>query len=136
MTIVIEETEETVGLYTHAILNETLLEQYLEMDAKVSKDRLLPRLYRVFEKNFPDYLKVLTQAVQSHDPEQVSHMIHKMLGMAHNIGALRLSQILLHWEQLSVENKMQINEQTLEHLWNEFKTAEAALGQYIKIEEH
>jgi HPt (histidine-containing phosphotransfer) domain-containing protein len=120
----------------HAVLNETLLAQYREMDAKMSKDHLLPRLYHVFEKNFPDYLGKLTQAVQAHDPDQISHYIHKMLGMAHNIGAYRLSQILLHWEQLSLDNKMEIDTTVLDQLAIEFKKAETALEQYIEGGKH
>lgn len=118
------------------ILNEDLLAQYREMDARMSKDKILPRLFQVFEKNFPDYLARLAEGLEVRNPEQVNHFVHKMLGMSHNIGALRLSQILLHWEQSSLENKMQIDTHALDQILQEFKTAESALEQYIREREH
>lgn len=118
------------------ILNEDLLAQYREMDARMSNNKMLPRLFQVFEKNFPDYLARLAEGLEVRNPEQVSHFVHKMLGMSHNIGALRLSQVLLHWEQLSVEDKMQIDTHVLDQILQEFKTAENALEKYIKEREH
>lgn len=136
MVNTIEQKDEHADLSSQSILNEDLLAQYREMDARMSKDQILPRLFHVFEKNFPDYLAKLTEGLQGHDPEQVTHFVHKMLGMSHNIGALRLSQILLHWEQSPVEDKMRIDTHALDQILKEFKTAENALEQYIKTREH
>lgn len=131
-----DEKDEPVDPSSQSILNEDLLAQYREMDARMSKDRMLPRLFHVFEKNFPEYLAKLTEGLETQNPEQVNHFVHKMLGMSHNIGALRLSQILLHWEQSSLENKMQIDTHGLDQILNEFKIAESALEQYLEEREH
>lgn len=131
-----DEQNEHADRSIQTVLNEDLLAQYREMDARMSKDHILPRLFHVFEKNFPDYLAKLTEGLQGQNPEQVTHFVHKMLGMSHNIGALRLSQILLHWEQSSLEDKMQIDTHALDQILKEFKTAESALEQYMKDREH
>jgi HPt (histidine-containing phosphotransfer) domain-containing protein len=131
-----EEKDEYADPSDQTILNEDLLAQYREMDARMANDKILPRLFNVFEKNFPDYLAKLQEGLEVQSPEQVTHFVHKMLGMSHNIGALRLSQILLHWEQSSLENKMQIDTHALDQIMKEFKTAENALEEYIKDREH
>ncbi|HET9240064.1 MAG TPA: Hpt domain-containing protein [Oligoflexus sp.] len=131
-----DEKDEPVDPGSQSILNEDLLAQYREMDARMSKDRMLPRLFQVFEKNFPEYIAKLIEGLETQNPEQVNHFVHKMLGMSHNIGALRLSQILLHWEQTSLENKMRIDTHALDQIRNEFKIAESALEQYLEEWEH
>jgi len=118
------------------VLNETLIAQYEAMDEGIADDPLLPKLYAIFQKNIPEHLKRLALALQKQDEADVSYLIHKMLGMAHNVGALRLSDILLILEQSDIATKMRLDGEHLGLLHSEFGAAETALKFYMNSRSH
>jgi HPt (histidine-containing phosphotransfer) domain-containing protein len=117
------------------LLNDALLAQYEAMDEGAKDDPLLPKLFGIFQKNLPEHIARLIAALDKQDETEVNYIIHKMLGMAHNVGALRLSDILLILEHAEVETKMQLNQEDLALLEAEFKAAESALYDYMKSAE-
>ncbi len=114
-------------------LNETLLAQYRAMDEGVVEDPLLPRLVSIFAKHFPEHLKRLNLGLQAKDEAEVNYVIHKMLGMAHNVGALRLSDMLMVLESGEAEVKMRLSEEDVAQLVKEFEAAAAALQEYLNL---
>ncbi|HYX33531.1 MAG TPA: Hpt domain-containing protein [Oligoflexus sp.] len=118
------------------ILNDSLLAQYEAMDEGITDDPLLPKLFSIFQKNITDHLKKLAVALQKHDETEVNYLIHKMLGMAHNVGALRLSDVLMILEQAETSTKMRLDGHHLAILNAEYKAAEAALIQHMNSRSH
>lgn len=118
------------------ILNETLLSQYEEMDEGVTENRLLPKLFGIFQKNIPEHMQRLSIALNKQDGAEVNYLIHKMLGMSHNVGALRLADILMILEQADIGTKLRLDPEDLMVLAEEYKAAEAALIQYIRNQIH
>lgn len=117
------------------ILNESLLAQYQAMDEGVTEDPLLPRLVGIFEKHMPEHLKRLHMGLQKQDEAEVTYVVHKMLGMAHNVGALRLSDILMVLENSEAETRMRLSDEDLALLMQEFEAAAAALQEYLDLAE-
>jgi hypothetical protein len=62
---------------------------------------------------------------------EVSYVIHKMLGMAHNVGALRLSNVLMVLENSDPEVKLSLGQEDVKLLQQEFEAAAAALDEYL-----
>lgn len=118
------------------ILNDTLLAQYEAMDEGVTDDPLLPKLFGIFQKNIPEHMKRLVVALDKQDATEVNHIIHKMLGMAHNVGALRLSDILMVLEQSEITVKMQLDQNDLALLNAEYGSAVSALREHLKSVTH
>ncbi|WP_141730968.1 Hpt domain-containing protein [Oligoflexus tunisiensis] len=118
------------------ILNAALIEQYEAMDEGVTDDALLPKIFGIFHRNIPEHLERLTVALQSQDEETVNYVIHKMLGMAHNVGALRLSDILMILEQAETATKMHLTGNEVAMLQREFEAAVAALQEHLDQRTH
>lgn len=118
------------------VLNESLLLQYEAMDEGVPDDPLLPKLVSIFQKHLPEHLKRLDAGLQKQDEAEVSYVIHKMLGMAHNVGALRLSDLLMVLENSSPEGKLSLGQDEVKRLQQEFEAAAAALDEYLSEGPH
>ncbi len=56
-----------------------------------------------------------------------------MLGMAHNIGVLRLSDMLMVLENSDTEAKMRLSGGDVTRLVQEFEAAAAALQEYLNL---
>ncbi len=115
------------------ILNETMLDQYQAMDKGMAEDPLLPRLVSIFENHFPEHLKRLKLGLQTKNEAEVTYVIHKMLGMAHNVGVLRLSDMLMVLENSDTEAKMRLSGGDVTRLVQEFEAAAAALQEYLNL---
>jgi HPt (histidine-containing phosphotransfer) domain-containing protein len=113
------------------ILNEDLLAQYQAMDEGVTDDPLLPKLIGIFQKHIPEHLERLESALEKQDVNEVTYVIHKMLGMAHNAGALRLSDLLMILENGENETRMSLRRDDVALLKQEFEAAAAALREYL-----
>lgn len=118
------------------VLNETLIEQYEAMDEGINDDPLLAKLFAIFQKSLPEHLNRLVVALQKQDETDVNYLIHKMLGMAHNVGALRLSEILMILEQSETTTRMRLDADDLALLNAEYRAAEAALKQHLNSRGH
>jgi HPt (histidine-containing phosphotransfer) domain-containing protein len=118
------------------LLNDALLAQYEAMDEGAKDDPLLPKLFVIFQKNLPEHMDQLIEALGKQDETEVNYLIHKMLGMAHNVGALRLSDILTILEHAELPTKMRLNQEDLARIADEFKAAETALCDYMKSRAH
>lgn len=132
----LSEEQDIQFLSSSPILNETLLAQYEAMDEGVIEDPLLPKLVGIFQKHLPEHLKRLETALQNQDETEVNYVIHKMLGMAHNVGALRLSDVLMVLENSETDAKMSLGRVDVELLNQEFEAAAAALDEYLKSGPH
>jgi HPt (histidine-containing phosphotransfer) domain-containing protein len=117
-----------------SILNEELLAQYQAMDEGVMDDPLLPKLIGIFQKHIPEHLERLEAALDKQDVKDVTYVIHKMLGMAHNAGALRLSDQLMILENAENETRMRMTREDVAQLRQEFEAAAAALREYLDDE--
>ncbi len=115
------------------ILNETMLDQYQAMDKGMAEDPLFPRLVSIFENHFPEHLKRLKLGLQTKNEAEVTYVIHKMLGMAHNVGVLRLSDMLMVLENSDTEAKMRLSGGDVTRLVQEFEAAAAALQEYLNL---
>jgi HPt (histidine-containing phosphotransfer) domain-containing protein len=125
------EDQDIQFLSSSPILNETLLAQYEAMDEGVTEDPLLPKLVGIFQNHLPQHLERLEKALQNQDETEVNYVIHKMLGMAHNVGALRLSDVLMVLENSDTEVKMNLGPADVDLLQREFEAAAAALDEYL-----
>lgn len=118
------------------VLNRQLLSQYDAMDAELPDEPLLPKLIGIFQKNIPEHLNRLEIAVKSGNAPEAAHLIHKMLGMSHNAGALRLSDQFLAFEQGDDEKRLAINSQDMAIFFELFHQADAALTEYVLSRHH
>jgi HPt (histidine-containing phosphotransfer) domain-containing protein len=118
------------------VLNATLIEQYEAMDEGESEDALLPKIFGIFQGSMPEHLERLSEGLQSQDEETVSYVIHKMLGMAHNVGALRLSDILMILEHAENGTRMRLTQDDVALLQKEYEAAVAALQEHISRRTH
>lgn len=132
----LSEDQDMPFMSSSPVLNETLLSQYEAMDEGVTDDPLLPKLVGIFQKHLPEHLIRLDAGLQKQDEAEVSYVIHKMLGMAHNVGALRLSDFLMVLENSDPEVKLSLGQQDVKLLQQEFEAAAAALDEYLKEGPH
>lgn len=132
----LSEDQDMPFMSASPILNETLLAQYEAMDEGVTDDPLLPKLVSIFQKHMPEHLKRLAAGLQKQDEAEVTYVIHKMLGMAHNVGALRLSDFLMVLENSDPEGKMGLGPDDVTLLQQEFEAAAAALDEYLSEGPH
>lgn len=130
------EEQDVKFISSSPILNESLIAQYEAMDEGVTDDPLLPKLVNIFQKHLPEHLARLDLALQKHDEAEVTYVIHKMLGMAHNVGALRLSDFLMALENSDTETKMRLDGDAVTLLNQEFEAASAALQEHLNRGSH
>ena len=124
----VEHRSENRAALKESILNENLLLQYEAMDDGDSDDPLLASLMEIFEKHIPEHLQCLALATQNDDGAEVKYLLHKMLGMAHNMGASRLAGLIALLEESRSRADISLNESDLSALNEEFETALAALS--------
>jgi HPt (histidine-containing phosphotransfer) domain-containing protein len=132
----LSEEQDMPFMSSSPVLNETLLAQYEAMDEGVTEDPLLPKLVAIFQKHLPEHLKRLDAGLKKQDEAEVSYVIHKMLGMAHNVGALRLSDYLMVLENSEADVKMSLGPEEVKQLQEEFEAAAAALDEYLNEGPH
>jgi HPt (histidine-containing phosphotransfer) domain-containing protein len=132
----LSEDQDMPFMSSSPVLNETLLAQYEAMDEGVVEDPLLPKLVGIFQKHMPEHLKRLDAGLQKQDEAEVSYVIHKMLGMAHNVGALRLSDFLMVLENSDPDVKLNLAQEDVKLLQQEFEAAAAALDEYLSEGPH
>jgi HPt (histidine-containing phosphotransfer) domain-containing protein len=132
----LSEEQDMPFMSSSPVLNETLLAQYEAMDEGVTEDPLLPKLVGIFQKHLPEHLKRLDAGLAKQDEAEVSYVIHKMLGMAHNVGALRLSDYLMVLENSEADVKLSLGPEEVKTLQQEFEAAAAALDEYLNEGPH
>jgi len=132
----LSEDQDMPFMSSSPVLNETLLAQYEAMDEGVTDDPLLPKLVGIFQKHLPEHLKRLEVGLHMQDETEVSYVIHKMLGMAHNVGALRLSDVLMMLENSDPDMKLSLGQEDMKLLQQEFEAAAAALDEYLNEGPH
>lgn len=132
----LSEDQDMPFMSSSPVLNESLLAQYEAMDEGVTEDPLLPKLVGIFQKHLPEHLERLDAGLQKQDEAEVSYVIHKMLGMAHNVGALRLSDLLMVLENSDPVAKLSLGPEDVKHLKQEFEAASAALDEYLNEGPH
>jgi HPt (histidine-containing phosphotransfer) domain-containing protein len=118
------------------VLNAALIEQYEAMDEGETEDALLPKIFGIFHRSIPEHIERLSEGLQSQDEETVNYVIHKMLGMAHNVGALRLSDILMVLEHAETATRMRLTQDDVAIIQEEFEAAVAALQDHIDQRTH